>query len=78
MNASAEAARIALLEESMRGKEDEHLEFKEWKTRDDFELLCKYCCALAKTLKQRGKASLVGRTNAGRWFPGSSSPSTAD
>jgi ATP-dependent DNA helicase RecG len=34
--------------------------------------------SLLKTLKQRGKASLVGRTNAGRWYPGSCSPSMAD
>lgn len=44
---TVDPARIALLEEWMRGKEGEHLEFKEWKTKDDFELLCKYCCALA-------------------------------
>ncbi|MBX7104580.1 MAG: gamma-glutamylcyclotransferase [Gemmataceae bacterium] len=40
-------ANIALLEEWLHGKEGEHLEFKEWKTKDDFELLCIYCCALA-------------------------------
>ncbi len=40
-------AKVALLDEWLQGKEGEHLEFKEWKTKDDFELLCKYCCALA-------------------------------
>ena len=40
-------AKIVLLEEWLQSKEGEHLEFKEWKTKDDFELLCKYCCALA-------------------------------
>jgi len=40
-------AKIAVLEEWLQGKEGEHLEFKEWKTKDDFELLCKYVCALA-------------------------------
>lgn len=40
-------SKIALLEVWLQGKEGEHLEFKEWKTKDDFELLCKYCCALA-------------------------------
>ena len=40
-------ARVALLEEWMRGKEGEHLEFKEAKGRFDFELLGKYCSALA-------------------------------
>ncbi len=44
---SLDPAKIALLEEWLQGKEGEHLEFKEWKTKDDFELLCKYCCALA-------------------------------
>jgi ATP-dependent DNA helicase RecG len=40
-------AKIASLEEWLQDKEGEHLEFKEWKTKDNFELLCKYCCALA-------------------------------
>src|ERR1700733_12695746 len=40
-------AKIALLDEWLQGKEGEHLEFKEWKTKDDFELLGRYCCALA-------------------------------
>jgi len=47
MTVNYDAAQIALLEKWMRGKEGEHLEFKEWKTKDDFELLCKYCSALA-------------------------------
>lgn len=44
---SHDPAKVAMLEEWMRGKEGEHLEFKEWKTKDDFEALCRYCCALA-------------------------------
>ncbi len=28
-------------------KEGEHLEFKQWSAKDDFEALCKYCCAIA-------------------------------
>lgn len=47
MNVTSDAGRIAVLEEWMRGKEGEHLEFKEWKTKDDFELLARYCVALA-------------------------------
>lgn len=39
--------KIAQLEEWLQGKEGEHFEFKEWKTRDDFERLARYCCALA-------------------------------
>ena len=35
------------IDEWLRGKEDEHLEFKEAKTRYDFEKLVKYCAALA-------------------------------
>ncbi|MGE3821137.1 MAG: ATP-binding protein, partial [Isosphaeraceae bacterium] len=38
---------LASLEEWMRGKEGEHLEFKEARSRFDFELLAKYLCALA-------------------------------
>jgi len=44
---SLDPAKIALLEEWLQGKEGEHFEFKEWKTKDDFELLARYCCALA-------------------------------
>ncbi len=36
-----------LLEEWMQAKEGEHFEFKEWKTKDDFEATCRYCSALA-------------------------------
>lgn len=53
-------AKIALLEEWLRGKEGEHLEFKEWKTKDDFELLCKYCCALAN---EEGGRFVIGVTD---------------
>jgi ATP-dependent DNA helicase RecG len=35
------------LAEWMRAEEDEHLEFKEAKNHFDFEVLVKYCCALA-------------------------------
>jgi ATP-dependent DNA helicase RecG len=38
---------FAQLRAWMGGKEDEHLEFKEAKNRYDFELLVKYCVALA-------------------------------
>ncbi|OJW27647.1 MAG: transcriptional regulator [Planctomycetales bacterium 71-10] len=44
---STDPARIALLEEWMRDKEGENLEFKEWKNDGDFEKLARYCCALA-------------------------------
>lgn len=40
-------AKISLLERLLQEKEGEHLEFKEWKAKDDFDLLCKYCCSLA-------------------------------
>ena len=42
-----------------RKAEDEHLEFKEAKNRFDFELLVKYCCALAN--EGGGKISSRGR-----------------
>lgn len=38
---------LSQLEELLRSKEGEKLEFKEWKTKDNFEELAKYCCALA-------------------------------
>lgn len=44
---TADPIRLAQLEEWMRAKEGEHLEFKEAKGRFDFELLGKYCSALA-------------------------------
>lgn len=40
-------ARLDELAAWMASDEDEHLEFKEAKNRYDFELLVKYCCALA-------------------------------
>ena len=40
-------AKNSWLERLLQNKEGEHFEFEEWKTKDDFELLCKYCCALA-------------------------------
>lgn len=41
------SASIPEIEAWLRGKEDEHLEFKEAKTRFDFDKLVKYCAALA-------------------------------
>lgn len=41
------AARVALLEEWMKGKEGENLEFKRAETRFSHTELCKYCSALA-------------------------------
>ena len=38
---------LAQIQEWLNAKEDEHLEFKEAKTRYDFEKLVKYCAALA-------------------------------
>lgn len=35
------------LQRILDGLEGEHCEFKEWKTRDDFDALTKYACALA-------------------------------
>lgn len=57
---TTDAARIALLEEWMRGKEGEHCEFKEAKNRYDFEELGKYCCALAN---EGGGCFILGVTN---------------
>lgn len=57
---TSDPARIALLEEWMRGKEGEHLEFKEAKSRFDFELLSKYCSALAN---EGGGRVLLGVTD---------------
>ncbi|MDR3620052.1 MAG: ATP-binding protein, partial [Paludisphaera borealis] len=54
-------SRIALLEEWMRGKEGENLEFKEAKGRFDFELLAKYYCALAN---EGGGNIVLGVTDA--------------
>ena len=38
---------LSQLEELLKSKEGEKLEFKEWKTKDNFDELAKYCCALA-------------------------------
>lgn len=40
-------ARLARLETWLADAEDEHCEFKEWRTKADFEELGRYCCALA-------------------------------
>ena len=48
------------LRESMEGKEDEHLEFKEAKNRFDFEELVKYCAAIAN---EGGGKLILGVTN---------------
>lgn len=53
--------KVALLEEWMQGKEGENLEFKEWKTKGDFEQLGKYCCALAN---EGGGRFIIGVTDA--------------
>ncbi|MBN2494931.1 MAG: ATP-binding protein, partial [Deltaproteobacteria bacterium] len=44
----------------MSAKEDEHLEFKEANSRFDFEVLVKYCCALAN---ERGGRIVLGVTD---------------
>lgn len=48
------------LEEWMKAKEDEHLEFKEAKTRYDLEELVKYCAALAN---EKGGRMILGVTD---------------
>ena len=45
---TSDAARIALLEEWMRDKEGENLEFKEAKNRFSFEELGQYCYRAGK------------------------------
>lgn len=52
--------RLVQLREWMLRPEDEHLEFKEAKARFDFELLVKYCCALAN---ERGGHMVLGVTD---------------
>ncbi len=47
MSIPSDPARIALLEEWIRGKEGENCEFKEWKPKGDFEEAARYCAALA-------------------------------
>jgi len=61
MSVSVDAAGIALLEEWMRGKEGENCEFKEAKGGFHFELLCKYCSALAN---EGGGLVILGVTDA--------------
>ena len=48
---------LTQLAQWMSTKEDEHLEFKEANNRFDFELLVKYCCALAN---ERGGRIVLG------------------
>ena len=57
---TSDAARIALLEEWMRDKEGENLEFKEAKNRFSFEELGQYCSALAN---EGGGRIILGITN---------------
>src|SRR5262249_509915 len=57
---TANAAKIAQLEEWIRGKEGESLEFKEWKNDGDFEKLARYCCALAN---EGGGHFIIGITD---------------
>src|SRR5262245_17627702 len=57
---TSDAARLAQLEEWLRGKEGEALEFKEAKARYDFEELAKYCCALAN---EGGGRFILGVSN---------------
>lgn len=52
--------RLEQLRRWMEAREDEHLEFKEAKTRYDFEELVKYCCALAN---ERGGRIILGVTD---------------
>lgn len=52
--------RLEQLARWMAAREDEHLEFKEAKHRFDFELLVKYCCALAN---ERGGRIVLGVTD---------------
>ena len=54
------AARVALLEEWMKGKEGENLEFKKAENRYSFTELCKYCSALAN---EGGGRVILGVTN---------------
>ena len=45
------------LQQFLDGVEGEHCEFKEWKTKDDFDALTKYACALAN---EGGGKILIG------------------
>src|SRR5688572_3861309 len=51
---------LAQLARWLDANEDEHLEFKEANNRFDFELLVKYCCALAN---ERGGHIVLGVTD---------------
>jgi ATP-dependent DNA helicase RecG len=51
---------IDRLDELLKAKEDEHLEFKEAKNRFDFERLVKYCAALAN---EGGGSLILGVTD---------------
>jgi ATP-dependent DNA helicase RecG len=53
-------ALLEQLDQWLRAPEDEHLEFKEAKSRYDFEELVKYCCALAN---ERGGRMILGVTD---------------
>lgn len=57
---TSDPAKLAQLEEWMRGKEGENLEFKEAKGGFHFENLCKYCCALSN---EGGGRILLGITD---------------
>lgn len=57
---TVDAAKIAQLEEWMKGKEGENFEFKEWKTDHDYEKFARYCCALAN---EGGGRFIVGVTD---------------
>lgn len=57
---TSNAAKIAQLEEWMKGKEGENLEFKEAKGGFHFENLCKYCCAL---VNEGGGEIILGVTD---------------
>jgi ATP-dependent DNA helicase RecG len=60
---------IDRLDELLKAKEDEHLEFKEAKKRFDFERLVKYCAALAN---KGGGSIILGVTDRPpRWVVGS-------
>ena len=64
---TSDPAKIARLEEWMHDKEGENCEFKEWKTKGDFEELVRYCVALAneggRAVHHRGD----GQAPAGVW-----------
>ncbi len=57
---TSDPAKIAELEGWMKAKEGEHIEFKEAKNNFHFELLTKYCCALAN---EGGGRMILGVTD---------------